>query len=260
MIKKLTRESTEPLIPHIRPHTRSRLRKYLYACLIALAVFFLYRIIEPTNEATSSSARDVVNQKPMMTASTSTVKLDIYMESLCPDTTRFFRQQLRKAWDVLGASRTRLDLTIVPFGKARCVETSADFQCECQHGALECDINQLMNCVIDRIGFPDKYIAPILCMQGKHSIDEALKCVEQYLPVEANRMRECATGPRGRRLLALSGQKTAGLEPPIDFIPWIVIDGRRNSDALYDLSQNLCESMKPMPSECQQYMATIRNN
>jgi len=71
-------------------------------------------------------------------------------------------------------------------------------------------------------------------------------------------MRECASGTRGRRLLALSGQKTASLTPAIDFIPWIVINGSRNSDALYDLTQNVCEAMQPMPSACKDYLRSLQ--
>ncbi|CAI2349714.1 unnamed protein product [Caenorhabditis sp. 36 PRJEB53466] len=272
-MKKLTRDSQEPLLPHIRPSTRNKIRKYIYAALFIIAIFLLYRSLnkpDNNNNGTSVIGRngDVMSVEfepyhPAVPKLSETgpvekmVKLDIYMEAQCPDTSRFFRQQLKKAWDLLGRLN-RIELAVIPFGKARCSERGNDFECQCQHGPTECEINQLMNCVIDRFGFAHKYLPPVLCMQGKYSLDDAMKCVQELMPAEFNRMRECASGPRGRRLLALSGQRTAALTPAIDFIPWIVIDGIRNSDALYDLTQNVCEAMQPMPATCREYLKSIR--
>lgn len=98
-----------------------------------------------------------------------TVRLEIYMESQCPDTSRFIRGQLMKAWASLGHTG-RIDLTIVPFGKARCVEKGNDFTCSCQHGSNECELNQLMNCVIEKIGFPDRIVPVINCIQVSGNI------------------------------------------------------------------------------------------
>ena len=71
------------------------------------------------------------------------IKLDIYMEAQCPDTSRFvfdvfnfkrhhfcsrfFRQQLKKAWHILG-NLNRIELNVIPFGKARCTEKGNDFE------------------------------------------------------------------------------------------------------------------------------------
>lgn len=265
-MKKLTRgDAQEPLLPHIRPSTRNKIRKYIYGSLIILSIFLLYRSLNNNEKGMTGIGRngDFIEYQPNAIAPTikepvvNMVKLDIYMEAQCPDTSRFFRQQLKKAWDLLG-NLNRIELNIIPFGKARCTEKGNDFECQCQHGPTECEINQLMNCVIDRFGFPHRYLPGVLCMQGKYSLDEAMKCVTENFPSEYNRMRECASGPRGRRLLALSGQKTASLSPAVDFIPWIVINGARNSDALYDLTQNSCEAMQPMPKTCQEYLRSLQ--
>ncbi|CAI4232180.1 unnamed protein product [Auanema sp. JU1783] len=182
-----------------------------------------------------------------------TVNLEIYMESQCPDTSRFIHKQLNKAWASLGDTG-RIDMTIIPFGKARCIEKGDDFECSCQHGANECILNQLMNCVIDRIGFPDKYVPIVECIQGKQNLDVAMsQCINNNPILNAKQMLECANGSRGRRLLALAGSKTVGLKPAMTFVPWIVIDGERNSDALYDLTENLCKKLEPAPEACSIY-------
>lgn len=129
-------------------------------------------------------------------------------------------------------------------------------RCECQHGETECEINQLMNCVIDQLGFPERYLDHIVCMQGKYSFEEALKCTENTT-LNKERIRECAKGKRGRRLLALSGQKTVGLNPALDFVPWVMIDGVRNGDAFYDLTQNVCQAMKNPSQPCLEYLKSV---
>lgn len=50
------------------------------------------------------------------------VSLVVYMESQCPDTTGFIKRNLVPTWKKLG-HLNRLNVTIVPFGKAKCVPT-----------------------------------------------------------------------------------------------------------------------------------------
>lgn len=48
------------------------------------------------------------------------VSLVVYMEAQCPDTTGFIRRNLLPTWNKLG-HLNRMNVTIVPFGKAKCV-------------------------------------------------------------------------------------------------------------------------------------------
>ncbi|GMT12972.1 hypothetical protein PFISCL1PPCAC_4269, partial [Pristionchus fissidentatus] len=198
------------------------------------------------------------------------VQLEVFMEAQCPDTSRygfgrerqygsrrgrdmcrFVRSQLMPAWKAL-SSTGRVDWQLVPFGKARCVERSdGDFDCTCQHGPNECILNQLMNCVIQAIQDPDRYMETIECIQGKPNLDSAIeKCIAPSQSLSVNQMQDCATGPNGRKLLALAGAKTASLSPRLTFVPWIRLNGDRVVDALYDLPGNLCKLLEPAPLAC----------
>lgn len=65
------------------------------------------------------------------------------------------------------------------------------------------------------------------------------------------RLLRCASGPEGRKLLAKAGIETSRLDPPMNFVPWITINGKRSGDAFYDLKKNLCDAMKPtLPPQC----------
>ncbi|CAD6188406.1 unnamed protein product [Caenorhabditis auriculariae] len=253
--------TADPLLAHIRPYSRHRVRRYLYIAASLLLLFLVWRWLYPGNGGTTYGGRPLGYRDELMSREfpaqppTNTVRVELFVESQCPDTSRFIRKQLKTTWDAL-SNTGRIELSVVPFGKARCVPRGNDFDCSCQHGPTECLINQLMNCVIDRVGFPNKYVETVICMQGTHSLDEALKCVEGHPSLDQPRMRDCATGERGRRLLALSGQRTAGLQPALDFVPWILIDGVRNTDALYDLAQNVCNVLHPPPAECSPFLTT----
>ena len=46
--------------------------------------------------------------------------------------------------------------------------------CECQHGSRECELNQLMNCVIDRLPRPSDHMLMLGCIQGSKQIYKEL--------------------------------------------------------------------------------------
>ncbi|CAG9533620.1 unnamed protein product [Cercopithifilaria johnstoni] len=126
------------------------------------------------------------------------------------------------------------------------------FNCECQHGPLECELNQLMNCVIDMVKNPHQYVPVISCIQGKRDLHSAgLKCLSKLL-VPIKSILLCAEGKKGRRLLAKAGIETKSLQPPLYFIPWIMINEARSSDAFYDLKKNLCDALDPIPDQCKE--------
>ncbi|VDL71002.1 unnamed protein product [Nippostrongylus brasiliensis] len=162
----------------------------------------------------------------------------------------FLHNQLTKTWALL-SSTSRIELTVIPFGKARCVAKGDDFECTCQHGAIECSLNQLMNCVIDRLPNPDKYLPVIDCIQGRGDLNEAMtSCMNSSALPDSKEIYACATGPSGRRLLAEAGEKTKMLKPPLDSVPWVVIDGDPSSDAAGDLTNVLCRKLTPSPEAC----------
>ncbi|MCP9261267.1 hypothetical protein DINM_004647 [Dirofilaria immitis] len=179
------------------------------------------------------------------------VDLAVYIEAQCPDTTRFVHRQLLPTWQTISVTN-RISLKIVPFGKAVCNPVGNDYRCECQHGPPECELNQLMNCVIDIVGDPYKYVPVISCIQGKRDLRSAgSKCLSK-LHVSTKSILRCAEGEEGRRLLAKAGIETHHLKPPLNFVPWIMINEKRSSDAFYDLKKNVCDALDPVPDQCKE--------
>ncbi|VBB33077.1 unnamed protein product [Acanthocheilonema viteae] len=181
------------------------------------------------------------------------VNLAVYIEAQCPDTSRFVHRQLLSTWQELSVTN-RISLKIVPFGKAKCDPVGdSDYSCECQHGPAECELNQLMNCVIEMVRNPHYYVPVISCIQGKRDLRSAgLKCLSKLL-MSSKSILLCAEGKEGRRLLAKAGAETERLQPPLNFVPWIMINEIRSSDAFYDLKKNLCDALDPIPDQCKEH-------
>lgn len=60
---------------------------------------------------------------------------------------------------------------------------------------------------------------------------------------------------RGRLLHALAGEKTQKLGNEFNFVPWVVIDGKRVNDAFYALEENLCKRLDaPKPYQCEHFV------
>ncbi|GMS82866.1 hypothetical protein PENTCL1PPCAC_5041 [Pristionchus entomophagus] len=253
-----TSEDGVPLVAMSRQF-KMGLRRYLYGVGTVIFVFLLYRFLSRGSEGdVRMGYKGEVMSRPSVngfndgrTVPGNVVRLDVYMEAQCPDTSRFVRAQLMPAWKKLSQTG-RVDWNLIPFGKARCVEREdGDFDCTCQHGPNECILNQLMNCVIETIQHPDRYMETIECIQGKPNLDAALeKCIAPSDNLSINQMQQCASSSHGRKLLALAGAKTASLSPRMTFVPWIMLNGERVVDALYDLPGNLCKQLEPAPVAC----------
>lgn len=138
------------------------------------------------------------------------MRLSVYLEAQCGDSTHFLLSQLKPFWLEFIQSE-RIVFEIIPFGKARCVPVVDDFKyfisildlelirirrrrmgknffrCVCQHGPEECLLNQLMNCVIDELYVPERYFPILFCLQGKMSQEEGVRdCLlpSRELPIQ----------------------------------------------------------------------------
>lgn len=180
------------------------------------------------------------------------ISLTVYMEAQCPDTTGFIKRQLLPSWEKLRSTK-RIDINLIPFGKASCERKADDFECTCQHGKEECDLNSLMNCVIDRIPSPADHVHIIGCIQGMNNMQNAFQtCISGHS--QADWLWTCANGRRGRYLHALAGQKTAKIGSDFNFVPWVVLNGQRVNDAFYALLENLCNRLVPKPLQCNNFV------
>ncbi|OXB73120.1 UNVERIFIED_CONTAM: hypothetical protein H355_012045 [Colinus virginianus] len=130
------------------------------------------------------------------------VQLSLYYESLCPACRGFLARQLFTTWLML--PQGVLNITLVPYGNAQERNVSGKWQFQCQHGPEECLGNML----------------------------------QVYAPhLDEGRIAACARGELGAALMHRNAQRTDALDPPHQYVPWVVINGK-HTDELQEQAQS----------------------
>ncbi|KAH9529366.1 GILT-like protein 1 [Dermatophagoides farinae] len=169
----------------------------------------------------------------------SKVKIDVYYETLCPDSIQFLLHQLVTNYDRI---KEKVDLHMYPFGKAQFFESGNSYEFYCQHGPKECRGNMIHCCVLDQnshdISFPF-----IKCMEKelyglrRPDINVVSQKCANWTNIDWKYVDECASGNRGKQLLVEAGRKTKAIKPKISFVPTIIFNekysDRIQNQALY---------------------------
>ena len=99
------------------------------------------------------------------------VNVEIFYESLCPDSKNFFVDTLSP---IISQFRPYISITLVPYGKAKTTKTQQSYQFSCQHGSAECQGNLYHNCAQKYITDQVSKIRLISCMFEKTSTSMSL--------------------------------------------------------------------------------------
>ena len=81
-------------------------------------------------------------------------------------------------------------------------------------------------CIMSQLSWysPD-YLPVVTCMESADDpVESAAGCVRDLSRLDFASVSACAAGPEGNRLLHRMGNRTEGLEPPHEYVPWIVVD------------------------------------
>merc|ERR1712130_542726 len=119
------------------------------------------------------------------------LKMDLYYESLCPDSTRFISNQIPEMWAALSQE---VSINFVPYGFASTTEDEdGELHFECQHGDRECAGNIVQACSLPRPRTPRDRTAGSRWTLTLLLLRSALWTVWAM----------CCTQPTGKRLLEL---------------------------------------------------------
>ena len=202
-------------------------------------------------------------------------KLSIYYETMCPDTRKFILEQLVPTYSQL--TYHYLDLELIPYGKV-----SADGTC--QHGHDECYGNRFQGCYFTGLGidnnnsiianqspsieqqlelvrcmfanesdFRQPYITSKRCLQEQQQQQHQQQLLQYYhyndsvKELDYESVYRCGNfSTPGNETFNYYGLKTLYLEPKLNFIPWIVMNGVHNDEmqdqSLTNLLDYLCRN------------------
>lgn len=126
----------------------------------------------------------------------------------------------------------------------------------CQHGIEECEGNRIQSCALQHLSYlqSTKFIC---CMESESDFDAQGKRCLETLGIDIPTIVNCGNGLEGENLHYLNGLKTANLEPPPYFVPWIIFNDQFNDteemyDARKDLKSVLCKYiLAPKPEICE---------
>jgi len=223
-------------------------RKLLFVSILA---FILCLQFHPSLTKISSSKK---GQEDLLT-------IQVYYESLCPDSKNFIVQQLYPTYQKLG-KYLRIDFK--PFGNAEFKpDGTGGWTFTCQHGNNECIGNLYQACLLDGLNgwMPSDnriQVEAVNCIMSDDNPHLATeKCMENLMINQPSYelVDFCHSTNPGENLLHNYGVETAQLNPQHYFIPWITFDNVWNKNefeaALADLESFLCiEKLSHVP-ECQ---------
>ncbi|KAF4521313.1 hypothetical protein B566_EDAN002317 [Ephemera danica] len=225
---------------------KSRLLLFILTCLV-LWKLFSFLPSQQDEKSIPLAEEKVSTSKPSIVP----LRVDVFYETLCPDSRSFFIRQLLPTYE---KSPELLDISLIPYGKASTQqEASGKYLFNCQHGPTECHGNKVHACAVESVAPSDLLLRYTTCMISDNSDpDEAGRKCANSLGIEWEPIKKCTHSEEGDKLLAQHGESTKRLHPKVAFIPTIRVNEELDGQPalLKDLFKELCSRFKETPQAC----------
>ncbi|KAF8018775.1 hypothetical protein BT93_H3624 [Corymbia citriodora subsp. variegata] len=208
---------------------RSNMPSGSYLALSFLTHLCLISLLPPSSSSMIAVPSDSSNK----------VSLGLYYESLCPYSADFIVNHLARIFE--SDLISHVDLNLVPWGNAK-IKGNTTF--DCQHGPSECLLNTVEACAIDIWPDLNEHFPLIYCIEKlvySHDFTQWESCFEP-LGLDSKLVSDCYAGGRGKELELEYAAETNALQPPHQYVPWVVVDGKPLYDDYENFMGYICEA------------------
>lgn len=217
--------------------TSPRVGKMLLCAILLVFIIIVFRLNRNLPADSSIKVESGSN-------ATQSLQIDVFYESLCPDSRYFVVNQLYPAWKKL-APIMRLNLW--PYGKASSRKVGDSYEFDCQHGSTECEGNFYHACGVNKIENKDKSLEYVKCMIADNANPSGIaKSCAEKISVNFSHIQSCAVGAEGKTLHYVAGKRTEALRPRVSFIPTIEIELSQRSQKLLlkNFTKEVCHAFR----------------
>lgn len=213
-----------------------RLRDVPFLVLVVLVLVLSIALLYSGSQADQSGSKQ---SSEVSGQGLSRVRVDFYGESLCPDCRHMVLDVLKPM--VEDGFGDVMDLRYIAYGKVQ----SVGGKLQCQHGELECLYNRYINCAQEE-GDLSKWMGYVECLAqdlGKLRKGTVVhECASSH-GLSADALQKCAEGDKGAALEADAGKETTSLNPKLNFVPWIVVNGAPIGADFENLDRYVCVAL-----------------
>ncbi|CAH8391650.1 unnamed protein product [Eruca vesicaria subsp. sativa] len=198
----------------------------------------------------------VSSSSDLSTTSSPKVSLGLYYESLCPYCSSFIVNHLTKLFedDLISI----VDLHLSPWGNTKL--RSDNVTVVCQHGAFECLLDTVEACAIDAWPKLSGHFPFIYCVESlvtEHKYDKWESCY-QKLNLNSKPVDDCLSSGHGDKLELQYAAETSALQPPHQYVPWVVVDGQPLYEDYENFISYICKAYKgnKKPDACAKHSSS----
>ena len=171
--------------------------------------------------------------------STEKRQIDIYIESMCPDSMNTIVNSVAPA--ISKGVLELVDIKLHAYGNEKTVkDKNNNYIFTCQNGPAECVGNQIHNCIYDLVKDDATKIMMAACLfQHAKGNGEpfylSLNTCSNIFSVDQIKIFTCSISPVGINLTVKAGMET----PAHTFVPWVVVDGKVNKKDQDEINKDL---------------------
>jgi len=202
----------------------------------------------------SSTALVVPNSVVPVSTSSEYLGLVVFFESKCPDSMRFFKEQMKPTFDELS---NYFAVFPIAWGKASYKPDGHEgFNFTCQHGPEECQGNKVFACAYRLMPNMYDYVNFTTCAMNLDDPPTALNsdCADILTGSQYDEINYCAHTKVGDYMLADQYIFQQGMAPNLDYVPWMIVNDQHNATlqekAEHHLKDLVCDMWKgPTPPQ-----------